>query len=364
VRNVIQENVPLAPLTTLGIGGPARYFFRASTERSVVEAIGFARSRSLPMMILGGGSNLLVSDDGFPGLVLSVALKGVTRAETDGGVRVRAGAGVDWDALVADCVGCGLYGVECLSGIPGWVGGTPIQNVGAYGQEVADVISGVRVFDLGEGAIAELPTSACGFAYRTSLFNTTARGRYVVLAVDYFLETTGQPGTSYPDLRRFFEGRSAPPGLTEVREAVRAIRRQKAMLLVDGDPDRRSAGSFFRNPVVSASDFGRMEEQAQRFGASTPVPRYTVDAGVKVPAAWLIEQSGFPRGTTEGAVGLSSKHALALVNRGGATAEDVLRFAARIQQAVEDAFGVRLRTEPAFVGFPEEVTERFGAVVG
>lgn len=358
MRSRVQENIPLAPLTTLGIGGPARYLVEVSDEGDIGAAVGFARSRSLPVMVLGAGSNLLVSDDGFAGLAIRVVLDGV-RFD---GARLRAGAGVDWDGLVADCVRRRLYGVECLSGIPGLVGGTPIQNVGAYGQEVSEVISSVRVYDLADDTLRELPAPECGFGYRISRFNTGDRGRYVVLGVEYLLKDAGEPCLSYPDLVRHFGKRSAPT-LGEVRHAVLMIRRGKAMLLVDGDPDCRSAGSFFRNPVLTTTEFIELEERRSLAGIEAPVPAYRTGDSVKVPAAWLVEQAGFPKGTTDGPVGLSTRHALALVNRGKAEATDVLRFAGAIRHGVEDRFGVRLRTEPAFVGFSDEVVASFGAVV-
>lgn len=353
----VQENIPLAPFTTLGIGGPARFLTDAATEERVLEAVEFARSRSLPVLILGGGSNLLVSDDGFPGVVIRMALEGVQRTEDDAGACLTAGAGVAWDGFVEACVEQGLFGVECLSGIPGLVGATPVQNVGAYGQEVADVIASVRVYDRQERRLRELGHGDCRFGYRSSIFNTDARGRYIVLAVRYLLKKASRSPLSYPDLERVFRNHEGVPGLSEVRQAVLGIRLDKAMLLVDGDPDCRSAGSFFRNPTLPTSEFDRLRE-------ITGAPGYPTGGGVKVPAAWLIERAGFPRGSSGGPVGLSGRHALAVINRGGATARDVLRFAGAIQDAVRKKFGIRLSTEPAFAGFTGEVVARFGAVVG
>ena len=362
MRNAIQEDISLARLTTFGIGGPARFFVEASTEDELIEAIDFARSDSMPFMILGGGSNLLVADAGFSGLVIRVAIDGITWEDGDRHVAVRAGAGCDWDRFVADCVERGLYGLECLSGIPGRVGGTPVQNVGAYGQEVSDVISRVRVYDLDENAVQDLPAAECQFAYRSSVFNSTAHGRYVVLAVEYRLRRNGEPDISYPDLARVFKDASVTD-LKDVRDAVLRVRLGKAMLLVEGDPDCRSAGSFFRNPLLSTDQLADVETRAANAGCDN-VPRYDTRNGSKVPAAWLVEQSGFPKGTVRGPVGLSTRHALAVINRGGATAADVVEFAGEIQRGVEARFGVRLKTEPAFVGFPDDVVRRFGAVVG
>ncbi len=363
---VIQEHIPLAPHTTLGIGGPARYLIQAESVNTVLDAIEFAHSRQLPVAVIGGGSNLLVSDDGFPGLVLQVTVSGCSFEDDGDASLVRAGAGVDWDGLVAECVEQNLAGVECMSGIPGWVGATPVQNVGAYGQEVAGVIEAVRAFDRDEGREVHLPASACVFGYRTSVFNTTARNRYIVLGVDYRLQRNGRPVLEYPELQRHFGDGGAEPGLSEVREAVRKIRASKAMLLVEDDADCRSAGSFFKNPRVTAEEFSSIEAAAMREGdlrTDETFPGFVLDDGNrKMSAARLIESAGFRKGTERGAVALSGKHALALVNRGGASAADVLEFAVEIQTRVDDRFGVRLMPEPAFLGFPSEVVARLGAV--
>lgn len=358
MTNRLQENIPLAGLTTLGIGGPARFLVEVSDPERLGEAVTMARTRSLPILILGGGSNLLVSDDGFSGLAIRMRIPGA-RWE---GPRVRAGAGLDWDTLVADAVERGFAGIECLSGIPGSVGATPVQNVGAYGQEVSQVISTVRVYDLHDDVVRDLSAEYCGFAYRTSAFNSTSRGRYVILAVDYTLRSDGRLSLTYPDLEHAFAGRPKPT-LVEVRDAVLNIRQRKAMLLVDGDPDSHSAGSFFRNPVLTPAGFDALEVRCREIGLDVPPPAYRAGDSVKISAAWLVEQAGFPKGTTDGTVGVSTKHALALINRGGAKATDVLRFAGAIRDAVEDRFGIRLRTEPVFVGFPGEVASRFGPVV-
>jgi UDP-N-acetylmuramate dehydrogenase len=362
----VQENVSLSGLTTLGIGGPARQFVEASTEDEVLKAVRFAREAGLQLVVIGGGSNLLVSDVGFSGLVVRVAIQGVSVAPTETGVRVGAGAGVDWDGLVSDCVARNLSGVECLSGIPGLVGGTPVQNVGAYGQEVSDVISSVRVYDQASARITDLSPADCGFGYRTSVFNTTGRGRYIVTRVTYLLEEGGPATIGYSDLERYFQNYSGEIGLGEVREAVLAIRASKAMLLVDGDPDCRSAGSFFKNPVVSADSLASIRsgvEGARIPGSDETVPSFPLPSGdFKIPAAWLIERAGFARGTTRGRVGLSGKHTLALINRGGASSADVLSLVGEIQDKVQHQFDVRLRPEPLFLGFDDHVLERFGAM--
>jgi UDP-N-acetylmuramate dehydrogenase len=343
--NSLQENLPFSPWTTFRVGGPARYFLNATSEQDVLDGLDFAKGKQLPVFVLGGGSNLLVSDRGFEGLVLRVGLKGMTWE----GTQLLAAAGEDWDGIVAACVERGLGGVECLSGIPGLVGGTPIQNVGAYGQETSEVLAGVRAFDRGNESLVELSKDQCGFAYRSSIFNTSQRDRYIVLAVTYILRKDVAPYLKYPDLLRRFEGK-AEPTLPEVRRAVREIRASKGMLIVEGDPDCRSAGSFFKNPILSETEYARIQSNAQQ-----AVPRYPAGTGtVKTSAAWLIERAGFEKGMAIGPAGVSSKHTLALINRGDAKASDIVRLAREIRRGVEDAFGIRLIPEPVFVGFDEE----------
>ena len=354
-QGLIQQNVPLAPLTTLRIGGPARFFAEAREEDELLAAFSFAEQRGLPLFILGGGSNALVADEGFPGLVVHVALKGVTWRDEGDSVVGAARAGEDWDEFVSQCVGRDLAGVECLSGIPGSVGGTPVQNVGAYGQDVSETITSVRVFDRLSGEFAELSNEQCRFGYRASVFNTEARGRYVVTAVAYALRPHGEPAIRYPDLKSFFSNVSTMPSLGMTREAVREIRARKAMLIAPGDPDCRSAGSFFKNPVVTSDAFAGIEEIAKGqnlIGAAEAVPNFPAgDGRVKVSAAWLIERAGFHKGYGRGRVGISSKHTLAIVNRGGATAREVIGLMKEIQERVAARFGVPLTPEPVFVGF-------------
>ncbi|HEY4905371.1 MAG TPA: UDP-N-acetylmuramate dehydrogenase [Candidatus Sulfotelmatobacter sp.] len=350
---LLQENVALAPLTTLKLGGPARYFVEAQNVAQVQEAAAFAQSRNLALFVLGGGSNLVVSDKGWPGLVLRVAIGGIERSSDSsdaGKILFEAGAGESWDRFVSHAVRANCAGVECLSGIPGSVGGTPVQNVGAYGQEVSETIESVLAFDLRDGQVRELCREACGFGYRTSIFNTSERGRFIILRVVFALAPGGEPGIRYADLKRHFEGRETTPSLAETREAVRHIRALKGMLIVPGDPDCQSAGSFFKNPIISEE---RHEDLKKRAGArGLTLPSYpALDTQKKVSAAWLVERSGFARGYGFGHVGISSKHALAIVNRGGATAAEVLALKEQIQHRVEEIWGVRLEPEPVMVGF-------------
>ena len=343
----IQQNVALAPLTTLGVGGCARFFVEAETVGDVEEAVGFARGRELPLFVLGGGSNLLVSDRGWDGLVLQVGILGI---EEPSRTIVDVGAGVDWDELVAHCGARNFGGIECLSGIPGSVGGTPVQNVGAYGQEVSETIVSVLAFDLGENWVRELKAAECGFSYRSSIFNTSQRGRYIILRVTYQLFPDVKPSLRYGDLQKYFAGRDGTPSLSEVREAVRTIRASKGMLISAGDPDSRSAGSFFKNPVLSTAQHGELVRRAGERGLE--VPSYpALSRQRKVSAAWLVENSGFQKGYVKGNAGISSKHALAIVNRGGATAAEIVALKDEIQARVEQLWGVRLEPEPVLVGF-------------
>jgi len=347
---LIQEHVPLAPLTTIRVGGPARYLVDATTISEICEAITFARTRNLPLFVLGGGSNLVVSDAGWPGLVLKVGIVGTEERIEGGKALFEVGAGEDWDKLVARSVARNCAGIECLSGIPGSVGGTPVQNVGAYGQEVGETIQGVLAFDLRDHQVRELCNDACGFSYRTSIFNSTERGRYVILRVTYALTPDGEPRIDYTDLKRYFSAWQKVPTLAETRDAVRQVRASKGMLISPGDDDSRSAGSFFKNPVLSPEQYQELSARAS--AKNLQIPSYpALEVLRKVSAAWLVEHSGFSKGFGPGRVGISRKHALALVNRGDASAADVIAFQEQIQQRVEDIWGIRLQPEPVFVGF-------------
>jgi UDP-N-acetylmuramate dehydrogenase len=350
---LLLENIPLAPLTTIKIGGPAKYFVEAKTIGEVQEAVAFARSRDLPLFVLGGGSNLVVADAGWPGLGLKIALPGIDQAngrDEDGKILFEAGAGESWDKFVSHAVRANCAGVECLSGIPGSVGGTPVQNVGAYGQEVSDTIAAVQVLDLKDNQVRELCPKACDFGYRSSIFNTSERERFIVLRVSYALTPEGRPSLTYADLKRHFEGRETTPNLAETREAVRHIRARKGMLIVPGDPDCQSAGSFFKNPVLTASQHEDLKQRASARGLT--VPSYpALETRKKVSAAWLVERSGFAKGFGSGRVGISARHALAIVNRGGASAAEVLALKDQIQHRVEEIWGIHLEPEPVMIGF-------------
>ncbi|MCB9547618.1 MAG: UDP-N-acetylmuramate dehydrogenase [Myxococcales bacterium] len=343
-----QTGVRLADHVTLGVGGPARWFADAVPADDAARAVAAADAAGVPVLVLGGGSNLLIADAGFDGLVLRLADGGVAEQVEGADVIVTVPGGADWDAFVGWTVAAGFAGLECLSGIPGRVGAAPIQNIGAYGQEVAEAIEAVEIYDRDARERRWLPAAACGFGYRTSRFKR--EGRAVVLQVAFRLRPGGAPTLRYAELASRVAGQA--PDLAATRAAVIAIRRGKSMVLDATDENRRSAGSFFLNPVVPAAALAEVERRlAARGQAPEAMPRWPAEGGVKLSAAWLIEQSGLARGAGEGPVGLSTRHTLALVNRGGATAADVLAFAAFVQDKVRTSFGISLEREPVAAGF-------------
>jgi UDP-N-acetylmuramate dehydrogenase len=344
---------PLGPLTTLRLGGPAGRLVDARAEAELVDAVRDADAAGEAVLVLAGGSNVVVADAGFPGLVVRVLTEGV-RAQRLGGDRVRltVQAGEPWDPIVARSVREGLAGLECLSGIPGSTGATPIQNVGAYGQEVATTIESVRAYDRAARAVVDLPASACGFRYRGSRFKGAAT--HVVLAVTFVLARSPRSEPiRYAELARALGVR---PGdrvpLAAAREAVLRLRRGKGMVVDPADPDSVSAGSFFTNPVLEPEAFAALERRAAaRLGPDARPPAFPEpDGRVKTSAAWLIERAGFTKGLERGRVGISAKHALALVNRGDATTAELVALAAEIAAGVRTAFGVDVVPEPVFVG--------------
>ncbi|MFY9555853.1 MAG: UDP-N-acetylmuramate dehydrogenase [Blastocatellia bacterium] len=349
----LRENVLLAPMTTLGIGGPARFFAEITTTAALTSGVEWARTQSLPLFVLGGGSNIVVADSGFPGLVLRVSIRGVDAQVNDNHVAVKAGAGEEWDALVALCVANNWAGFECLSGIPGRVGATPIQNVGAYGQETAETLTSVEALDLATGRLTELSSGDCGFGYRTSRFKSRDRDRFVITGASYWLAVGGKPALRYPELQRYLADRDiADPSLLDVRDAVLTIRRRKAMVIDPNDSDSRSVGSFFVNPTITREDFEQVQPRASRFLTATEsMPAFPASDGrVKLSAAWLIERAGFKRGYVYRNVGTSTKHALAIINRGNGTAREIAELKELIKKRVLEEFGVLLTPEPVFVG--------------
>jgi UDP-N-acetylmuramate dehydrogenase len=352
----IQENVALAPYTTLQVGGPARFFIQTRSAQEVLEAYRFAREQRTGLFVLGGGSNLLVSDGGFAGVVVRICGGEVhTAEEGQGRLRIVADAGVEWDSVVRIAVGKNAAGIECLAGIPGSVGGTPVQNVGAYGQEVSGTIARVHAVDLSAEQVVELAREDCGFAYRKSLFNTRRKGRYAITSVEYLLRLDQPPSLEYRDVKQYFAERGAArPSLAETADAVRAIRARKGMVLAEDDPDSRSAGSFFKNPVVSVDSVAALARIANC--PVDKVPQFPAGAGydrsmVKVSAAWLIELAGFRKGYASGRAALSSKHVLAIVNLGGATASEIATLRDAVIAEVRERTGIELEQEPVQLGF-------------
>jgi UDP-N-acetylmuramate dehydrogenase len=374
----VTEQTLLADHTTLRLGGPAARFVRAASDTELIAAVRAADAEGEPVLVLGEGSNLVVPDEGFPGVVVQVGTGGVTLAAEpadaapiagDRAVILTAAAGENWDDLVVTAISEGLAGAECLSGIPGLTGATPIQNVGAYGQEVSQTIVSVRAFDRVLDTEVELPAAECGFGYRTSTFKrratasrgtrlnaAAATGRHVVLGVTFRLiaDPLSRP-VRYPELARRLgvrEGDRVP--LADARAAVLELRRGKGMVLDPADPDTRSAGSFFTNPVITPSQLAGLEAaMAGRDHPAAAVPHYPATDGlIKVPAGWLIEQAGFGRGYPAGdqaRARISTKHTLALTSRDGSTA-DLLRLAREVRDGVQAAFGIRLENEPVLVG--------------
>ncbi len=349
----VERGVALATLTTFEVGGPARYLARCHGAVELAELLAWARAGQLPTFVLGGGSNLLVADAGFDGLVIQQLDDSITIESRGDNALVRAGAGVAWDALVEHTVAEGLGGLECLSGIPGRVGAAPIQNIGAYGQEVAETIDTVRVVTRGTGAMRRLPGESCGFGYRTSNFKGKWRDHFVVTGVDFLLPRRVTGRVRYADLQRRLgvTARGLEPSLAEVRAAVLEVRAAKSMVLAPGDPNRRSAGSFFVNPQVAPRQADTIRSRLT--GAAAEYP--TAGGLVKISAARLIEEAGFGRGLRLGRAGISSRHCLALINRGGATAAELVTLAAKIRRAVRETFDVTLRPEPTFLGFDQPV---------
>ena len=345
----IEAQVDLAPRTTLGVGGKAAHFAHVANDTDLCAALDWAKARNLEVRVLGGGSNVVVADSGFAGLVIEMGLRGVVESQAGTSVLVRAAAGEPWDELVATTISRGYQGLECLSGIPGRVGATPIQNVGAYGQDVGETISEVLTFDTLRGEPRTFSPDECRFSYRDSFFKSHAAGRFIVTAVTFRLTPGGAPAVRYAELERKLQEREkSDPTLLELRQTVLGLRREKSMLLDASDPNARSCGSFFVNPILGSAEFAEFRERARSEGDVPHFPQ--VGGRVKLSAGWLIEHAGFPRGTRDGTVGLSTKHALALVAHDGACARDVLALAQRITRGVCDRFGVRLEPEPVFWG--------------
>lgn len=353
----IKENVPLAALTTMKLGGPARYFLECSTVDDLRAGLTFAQEKQLPTHVLTGGSNTVFSDRGFSGLVLYIALKGVAWQAEGEYNYVTAAAGENWDEFVQICITKNLAGLECLSGIPGSVGATPVQNVGAYGQDVSQTITEVEAFNRQTLTLEKFSNQACHFAYRTSRFKESDKDKYIVTSVTFKLNINGSPTLKYPELIELLS-KARPlndlsPGqeqLQAVRQATLTLRRKKSMVIDDQDPNTRSCGSFFINALITPQHFTTLQKNwAQQM--DSPIPHFPTGDKIKIPSAWLVEHAGFPKGYRKNGVGISTKHNLALINVNGTT-EALLDLASQIQQAVKQRFEIDLIIEPIVVEDP------------
>jgi UDP-N-acetylmuramate dehydrogenase len=358
----VQENVLLKPYTTLGIGGLARYFVVATDEEIIYKAVAWAKKQDLPLFVLGGGSNLIIADKGFPGLVLHINNQGIEHSFLDDKVLVSVAAGEVWDNFVALSVEHNWGGIECMSGIPGKVGATPIQNVGAYGQEVKTSIVKVKVYDRLLEKFVSFSNQECEFSYRQSIFKSTAKDRYIVIDVTFALTPNALPEVNYTELQKYLTEKGyLKPTLADVRKAVIAIRQKKAMIVDAQDPDSRSAGSFFMNPIVDLEVFQQLQAEFLKDHPRDTIPQFAAQPGkIKLSAAWLIEKSGLKKSYQKGGAAISSKHSLAITNRDNATSKDICDLAKEIQEKVKAQFNIHLDPEPIFVGFePFECSKAF-----
>ena len=352
---VIQEHVALGPLTTLGLGGKARHYALCESVQECRAALTFAHTARTPVHILGGGSNTVFLDEGFPGLVIHVAIPGIAITTVSSGALVQAGAGELWEDVVTTAVARGLGDIECLAGIPGTTGASPIQNIGAYGQEVRETIDVVTALDRNTLEECTFSGKECRFGYRTSRFKQEDRDRFLITGVSFRLRPDARPAIRYPELAKAVAADgpiedlgSGQPVLNRVRRTVLHLRRTKGMVIDPHDTESRSAGSFFMNPVIPLDALSQAQERWHAAGHSDEIPSFPASGGIKVPAAWLVEHAGFARGTRRGNVAVSAKHALALVNHGGSTAE-LLSLAREVQDAVAHTFGIALAIEPVIV---------------
>jgi len=347
MKLAFQENVDLASLTTLGVGGKARYFFEVRNEDEAREAIGFARERKAPVFVLGGGSNVLAEDAGFQGAVIHINIKGISSEQKENHTILRAGAGEEWDRVVSYSVANELAGIECLSGIPGSTGGALVQNAGAYGQDLSEVVYEARAIDTKTGKIKIFRAEECGFEYRSSKFKKE-NGRYLITEIALALIPHGASPLLHHELKNYFAGKPLPT-LREVRDAVIEIRANKGSVIMPGYKCYKTAGSFFKNPIVGRGKFAQIEkiiaETSSLGGCENPWFWKLEDDRVKISAACLIGRVGFGKGYRDGAVGISPKHSLSIVNFGGAKAEEIIALSNKIKERVRNAFGVELEEE-------------------
>lgn len=347
----ITENFPLASLTTFNVGGPARFYVSVRSEAGLLEALDFAKSRGIPLFVLGGGSNILVSDGGFDGLVIHNGIRGITIRQEGEYSRVHAGSGEDWQKFVDRCVSGELQGVECLAGIPGTVGASPVQNIGAYGQEVSDTIVDVGAVEVATGNHLLLDNQSCGFGYRTSIFNSIAEGNYIITRVSFRLRNGGKPAVTHREIANHLK-EFPDSTIRQVRDGILAVRAGKGLLVRKGYDRFRCAGSFFKNPLLLAEHSREVEEAMKKLGDCAHLFWPVGLDEVKISAAGLIERAGFRKGYRKGNVGLSPGHTLILIAYRRATAREIMEFAEEVQGKVKEKFGVVLKPEVRLVGFP------------
>lgn len=346
----IKKNILLKPLTTLKIGGSARYFCEVKNEKELLDALSFSRRRKIPYFILGGGSNIVISDSGFPGIVIQNRIQGIEIIKKGKKAEIRVGAGENWDRLVERCVNQNLAGMELLSAIPGTVGAAPVQNIGAYGQSADKIIKSVTAFDSYSNKTVMFSNSDCKFKYRNSLFKSSKKNRYVIIEVSFKLILNGKPNLSaYHEIEKYFKNYKKMPKIADVRKAVIEIRSKKGMVIDSEVQSYKSVGSFFINPTIPKEDFTQIRRKLTETSDSKWF--FELSREYKISAAFLIEQSGFPKAYREGEVGVSPKHALSLINYGNANAADMIALARKIKSAVFKKFGIILESEAQFVGF-------------
>jgi UDP-N-acetylmuramate dehydrogenase len=363
-----KENILLSDFTTIKLGGKAKYFCECINEEQILECLEFAKKGNLRLQVLGGGSNTIFADEGFDGIILKTAMRNITLSGKGGSseVIVTAEAGVNWDDFVIFCTGQGFAGVECLSGIPGTVGATPIQNVGAYGQEVSEIITEVTAIEISTHNKLVFSNPDCRFDYRQSRFKSDDAGKYIITEVKFLLKRNGEPAIRYPELKKYLEDEYVSEenekdnynSLTKpieklkfVRNAVIEIRKKKSMVVDQNDPDSVSCGSFFMNPILTDAEFQNFELKVKNLKLLNPVikiPHFVTDKGIKIPAAWLIENAGFKKGYKKNGAGISSKHTLAIINCGGKT-KNIMDLAEDIEERVHTLFGISLKREPVVI---------------
>lgn len=348
-----QKDVKLSEYTTICLGGKADIFISCATPESVKETLRYSLEKKIPLQVISGGSNIIFPDEGYRGIVMKIDIKGISLSNENGKVQIISGAGESWDEAVRFTVENGLSGIECLSGIPGSAGATPVQNVGAYGQEVKDIIKLVKAVDRRTLDEVKFNNEECNFGYRDSRFKTSDRDRYIITEVIFEFDKNKEPEIKYPELKEYIESSSASlvtktqkEKLKFIRESVLTLRKKKSMLADPENPDSKSCGSFFTNPVLTEEEFKSFEKNAEELKIIFPF--YKTGSRYKIPAAWLVENSGFRKGYTENGAGISSAHTLALVNRGCST-EALLELSEKIKIRVKEKFGIRLFTEPVIV---------------